>query len=210
MRYFDISKISLYLIAALTIFLCAGCERQIKITAGDFQGMTIGMSKDSVRSILSQQGVDVIYPEVDENITFKDPSEKNLHELYLSSGICMSNGSGFDLQVAFDKDENSRVVYSSTYVDPEALGIDFPQGRQEMMGKIKAIVDTNTHMTVSNCILDVKSISVKDTNSNNIVNLQRFNSWFYNVPHSYSTATLHFTDGRLSEIDYIYRREETP
>lgn len=210
MNQSELYKRVLYLVAALIFVLCTGCERKMKITTGDFQGISIGMPKDSVRSLLSQQGVEVIYPVVDKNIVLKNPSKNDLHELDSSSGICMGNGSGFEIQVAFDKNEISRLVYSSAYVDPVALGISFPQARQEMMGKINIIIDSVPHVIISNCILDVKSISVKYSSREDSMNLQRFNSWLYNIPHGYSTATLRFIDGNLAEVDYVYRRYETP
>lgn len=210
MNQSELSKRVLYLFAVPIFVLCAGCEREMKITNGDFHGVSIGMSKDSVRSALSQQGIEVIYPVVDDNIILKNPSKNDLHELDSSSGICMGNGSGFEVQVAFDKNDMSKLVYSSAQVDPVALGISSPQTRQEMMKKIGIIIDSTPHMIVSNCILDVKSINVKDSSRDDVMQLQRFNSWFYYIPHGHSTATLRFTDGNLVEVDYVYRRYETP
>ncbi len=180
------------------------------ILNGDFQGLRIGMSKSDVATELARQGIPNVVPEVDENIVIKRASSKLLSRLQKADGICIGDNAAFELQIAFDKQDMSHVVYKSNKTDLALLGIQTSQPRKQVMERIEVILLSQDNVVVANCVLGVKSIPLQNAGLLDNENLDRFDTWFYYIPYSYSTVTLCFTDGKLVKVTYHWRPFEGP
>jgi len=199
------SSVALILIVYLMTF--EGFD--VTINSGNFYGLKIGMSKKDVAAILLSQGVPNVEPVVDKDVVVKIDSIELLSQLQKASGICVGDNKDFALRIAFDANGMSRPVDNSVNVDPIALGLRTSQPRKEVLERIEKIISSRKGIVVANCILDVRSVDLNNSSSRGFDNLERFNSWLYYLPNTYSMATLRFTDGKLVKIDYSWRPYET-
>lgn len=198
------------LVLILVFLVLVSFGYDLTISRGDFQGLRLGMRKSDVIAELARRGVLEVMPEVDEHIVVSKTSIRRLSELEKAEGVCIGDNSGLDLQVSFDSQDMSHVVYRSKSADLSELGIQTSQSRKYVMERIEAILLSRNDMSISNCILDVKVIPLQSDDPVHHKNLDRFDSWFYYIPNSYSAATLRFADGKLVKVIYHWRPFEGP
>lgn len=186
----------------------AGCERTIHVTSGDFHGLSIGMSKADAIVALSQQGVEVVEPEVDAVVVIDQASISRLPKLIDSDGWCIRSSSQ-SVHIAFDRSGNSSLVYSS--VDSEiSRAFNQRQTKSQALNHLKVILLGYPDVVVTNCVLGIRHIRVKNPQRSDLDNLYNFDSWLYFLPSSFSYATIHFKGDKLNSIDYVNRAYEVP
>lgn len=197
------------LLVLCAILILHGCERNV--VSGGLIGLEIGMSKKEVITELLELNVTGIAPVVDERIVVKQAD--NL-ELLLSvsnvSGICVSDNDGFSFQIAFDQEDKPRIEYISAPAKNYSMEIQGLESRRDVIGFIGKLMPNNSGLVAGNCILGVGEVVLSDNKHNSAKNLKNFDSWFYYLPDSYSTAVLRFTEGVLTKIEYTWRPFEFP
>ena len=131
-------KLAIFLL--VSVFF-VGCDRKIEIKTGDFLGLHIGMTKAEVRHKLLELGVVSVEPVVNSNLNIDRGSIEKLVLLNseVAPGICLEDGPGFSLHVAFDADGRSKITYKSAMVDLPSNGFSESQNRQEVLLTIKKL-----------------------------------------------------------------------
>jgi hypothetical protein len=199
----------LYIYLALVVApALAGCEQKSHITSGNFNGLSIGMSKTDALTSLARQGVDSVQPEVNDLIVVDHSSIHDLNNLLSADGLCI-RGDKNALNISFDKKGNSSLAYSSEGSELSQLLIG-AHTRKEVFDQLRYMLQNRSNIIVANCVIGSRYIRTKNPLPPDLAYLDRFDSWLYYLPRHYSSATIHFKSGKLESIDYIERTHETP
>lgn len=202
---FFIRLIAFAAIAYFFVFTLLSEEYDFEIQEGDFQGLKIGMSKNEAVTELQRQKIAYLTPVVNKPIEVTRSGR--LSKLPDSDGICITDNAGFALEIAFDPQNRSMVTSKSIKVDLGLLGLQTPQPRDYVLGRIKDILLSKDNIVVSNCLPGVKPMPL---NNMDIADLQMADNWLYPIPNTSSSNTLHFEGGKLVKITYRVNLVETP
>ncbi len=199
-----------YAILAILVGISSpiGCSRTI--TTGGFETLEIGMTKEQVAAKLVKQGVYGVVPYLNQNIVVLGVSDiEDLYDKKSVPGICVNDNSGFSIQIGFDLVDRAGAKYISIPAREFTEEIVSLSTRQDVLLFIGRLMAHNSNLVAANCILDEKEILL--TGSDSVIEgLNRYDSWFYSIPSSYSNAVLRFSSGVLVKIEYRWRPFEVP
>lgn len=193
----------------IIVLLVLGCDKNI--STGEFKELRIGMSKEEVTTALTTMGVSSIQPYLDESIVIHEVKNVDIfHSKTNLTGLCLSDNYGFSIQIAFTHDDEPRLIYTSISARHLAEEINKLKTKSDVLSFIKQLMIKINGLVVTNCILLDKEVLINSSHSGVLNKMQKYDSWFFYIPNSYSNAVLKFSDGFLMKIEYKWRPIELP
>ena len=193
----------LFLFVALSSLF--SCNYDKEIDHGEFGGLHIGQSQREIIAALKAQGIVNVGPTVRESINIRDRNIDQLDRLENSSGICLTDSKGFGVYLLFDEANELYSVTKSVRAIDAQLGIRVPQTKREVLSILAKQLVISPQLMAYNCLPQSKWVALQDISEEDILYLERFDTWSYHQPNAYSHTTLQFSDSALSKIIYHHR-----
>jgi hypothetical protein len=188
--------------------LLVACDQDEVIESGEFHGMRIGQPQNEVLTVLRQNGVSHVLPEVDQLITVKPDAIEEFERLTSSAGLQFSDGKHVWMQLQFDGDTLTNID-AGARTNPSEFGIQVGQPKAWVLERLRDALANNRYAVVSNYLPDSRWVHLPTLSEEDVSYLQRYNTWSYHEPNSYSDVVLRFSKGTLERIEY-HRRQYEP
>jgi hypothetical protein len=149
---------------ALVLWMLAGCGQQraddLVIESGGCCGVSIGQSVNEVVDALKTRGVHDVSVDVETPIRVTSTSIDEIGALSTAVGLCVTDHSGFGMDLAFDDGGVLTDVQLTPAAQGNTLGLQTGQERASVIATLKDELGKNAKLAVSNCLPKSRSVQL--------------------------------------------------
>src|SRR5688572_1093796 len=166
---------------AATLCVAAGCGQwrgaDFVVESGGCCGLNIGQSVNEVVDALRARGVYDVSVDVENPIRVTSTAADKISTLSTASGICVTDHSGFAMDLAFDDAGVLNGIRLSPAAQGNSLGLHEGQEREGVIERLKDEVGKNGKLAISNCLPTSRSVQLARATQDDVAYLASYRVW---------------------------------